>query len=226
MEELISQDGEVIMTKWFDNKPLHMASTFMGIGDADKCKRWDKNKKEYVYVSRPEVVKVYNACMGGVDKMDFLIQIYRTFIRSKKWTLRLFTHALDIACTNAWLEYKEKAIQLGIPKRDVLDLLHFRAYIAEALILADKTTSRKRGRPSRESTPTVPTFSRGTQEVRPIREVRYDGQNHWPIHEDKKSAMRCKNPGCKKQSRILCNKCKVHLCLNKSSNCFISFHNS
>lgn len=91
MEELISQDGEVIMTKWFDNKPLHMAN---------KCKRWDKNK-EYVYVSRSEVVKVNNACMGGVDKMDFLMQIYRTFTKSKKWTLRLFIHALDIACTNA-----------------------------------------------------------------------------------------------------------------------------
>ena len=57
MEELISDDGEVILTKWFDNKPLHMASTFVGIGDKDQCKTWDKKEKEYIPMPRPEVVK-------------------------------------------------------------------------------------------------------------------------------------------------------------------------
>ncbi|KAG5885819.1 hypothetical protein JTB14_001831 [Gonioctena quinquepunctata] len=38
-EEIISQDGEVIMTKWFDNKPVIMASNYMGIGNSDSCRR-------------------------------------------------------------------------------------------------------------------------------------------------------------------------------------------
>jgi hypothetical protein len=50
-----------------------------------------------------------------VDKLDFLITLYRTFIRSRKWTLKMFTHAVDMACANSWLEYKAKAALLNIP---------------------------------------------------------------------------------------------------------------
>ena len=52
-EEVISQDGEVIMTKWFDNKPVVMASNYMGIGNMDQCKRWDKTAKQFIQVNRP-----------------------------------------------------------------------------------------------------------------------------------------------------------------------------
>jgi hypothetical protein len=85
--------------------------------------------------------------MGGMDKLDFLITLYRTFIRSRKWTLKMFTHAVDMACANSWLEYKAKAALLNIPKRDVLDLLGFRAYVAEGLIKANIMQGKKQGRP-------------------------------------------------------------------------------
>lgn len=60
----------------------------------------------------------------------------------------MFTHAIDISCTNAWLEYKNDATELGMSKKEILDLIHFRAYIAEALILSNKF-SKKRGRPTK-----------------------------------------------------------------------------
>lgn len=152
-EELISGDGEVILTKWFDNKPVTMASNYMSIGSADQCKRWNKQTKEYLNISRPEVIKNYNSHMGGVDKMDFLITIYRTFIRSRKWTLRMFTHGIDLACTNGWLEYKAMALAFGIAKKDIMDLLHFRAYVAEALIgMNQDSLAKRRGRPSTSRT--------------------------------------------------------------------------
>lgn len=91
MLELFSQGGKIIVAKWFDNKRLHLASTFTGIGEADKCKRWDKDKKNtYILfgaIERHKILQFYNACMGGVDKMNFMIQIRRTFIKSKRWTL-------------------------------------------------------------------------------------------------------------------------------------------
>lgn len=229
MEEVVSADGDVIMTKWYDNKPLVMASNFMGMGEPDRCRRWDKTTKEYIFVSRPEVVKRYNKCMGGVDKLDFLITIYRTFIKSKKWTLRMFTHAIDVACVNAWLEYKEQAEHLGRQKKDILDLLHFRVHIAEALILSGNAIAKRRGRPASEtpsprSSPTTSSRRREFDEVRPISDIRYDNIGHWPIHDDKSFASRCKNTNCKGFSRIMCNKCKVHLCLSKTKNCFLNFH--
>lgn len=102
-EEVVSKDG-IVMVKWFDTKSVVMASSYKGLGTPDTCKRWDKSQKEYKQVPRPEVIKDYNHCMGGVDKLDFLITLYRTFIRSRKWTLRMFTHAIDLACANSWLE--------------------------------------------------------------------------------------------------------------------------
>ncbi|XP_050295117.1 piggyBac transposable element-derived protein 2-like [Anthonomus grandis grandis] len=38
-EEIIGGDGEVIMTKWYDNRPVVMALNYMGVGDKDQCRR-------------------------------------------------------------------------------------------------------------------------------------------------------------------------------------------
>lgn len=228
-EEVVSKDG-IIMVKWFDNKSVVMASSYKGLGTTDTCKRWDKFQKEYKQVSRPEVIKDYNQCMGGVDKLDFLITLYRTFIRSRKWTLRMFTHAIDMACANSWLQYKAKSALLKIPKRDVLDLLGFRAYVAEGLIKTNKMQEKKQGRPLSDrssnpaSSPRTPSNSRIRTEVRPIHEVRYDQIGHFPTFDNKSFASRCKNIPCKGQTRVTCIKCNVHLCLNKGKNCFLNYH--
>ncbi|KAE9522589.1 hypothetical protein AGLY_017011 [Aphis glycines] len=77
--------------------------------------KWYDNKA--VTLERPEIVKLYNSSMGGVDKSDQLISFYRTFIKSKKWTLRLITHAFDLVASNSWLQYKKEATELSVPKK-------------------------------------------------------------------------------------------------------------
>lgn len=86
--------------------------------------------------------------MGRIDKSDQLIHFYRTFIKSKKWFLRLITHTFDLVasnnyyelfisnnCTNySWLQYKKEAIELSVPKKKILDLLHFCLQLADELI--------------------------------------------------------------------------------------------
>lgn len=63
-------------------------------------------------------VKHYNEHLDGVDKIDFLITIYRTLIHSKKLTL----------CK----------VQ-KLPKNKMLRLLHFRVHIAEEIVIMNKT---------------------------------------------------------------------------------------
>lgn len=64
--------------------------------------------------------------MGGVDKQDMLISLFRTFIKSKKWTLHMVTHSFDMACVNSWLEYKIDAKSLNILVNKIMDLLSFK----------------------------------------------------------------------------------------------------
>lgn len=52
--------------------------------ELDNVQRWDEKNKKYITVERPEVIKLYNQSMGGVDNIDQLIAYYRIFIRSKK----------------------------------------------------------------------------------------------------------------------------------------------
>lgn len=83
-----------------------MASNFVGVGTMDEVQWWDKKQWRFFKVSRPEVVKLYNEAMGGVDLLNQLVSLYRTEIRSRKWTLRMITHAFDLAVVNSWLEYR------------------------------------------------------------------------------------------------------------------------
>ncbi|KAH7946709.1 hypothetical protein HPB52_003766 [Rhipicephalus sanguineus] len=71
-----------------DNRTVTLASNFLGIDDEDEVTRWSKVDGAFIKVKRPAVVREYNRSMGGVDKTDFLISLYRTSIRSRKWTLR------------------------------------------------------------------------------------------------------------------------------------------
>nr|CAD7401613.1 unnamed protein product [Timema poppensis] len=111
-EEICTQDGEIVIVKWLDNRACVLASNFIGIGECDTAKR--------------------------------------IRIRSRKWTLKMIFHAVDLALTNSWLEYRHIAREHKVPTKEILDLLHFRQRVAEALIKAGKPTSsnqRKRGRP-------------------------------------------------------------------------------
>lgn len=229
-EEVVSQDG-IVVVKWLDNRTVCLASNYIGKGIEDQAKRWDKSNSQYVQISRPEVVKEYNHSMGGVDLLDQLISLYRIFIRSKKWTLRVTMHMIDFALVNSWIEYKRNCQANNVPKKKVIDLLEFRMRVAESLIkMGQNVTSNKRGRPSSSSFCATPSASpnpvRRKVETRPLVEVQSDRVDHMPQFDNKKEATRCKMVGCKGRSHVFCDKCNVHLCLLKNRNCFLSFHRS
>jgi hypothetical protein len=71
----------------------------------------------YVAVKRPEIIKLYNRSMGGDDQVNQLVDLYRIFIRSKKWTLCLVIHITDLNLISSCLEYLRDRSLLGVPHK-------------------------------------------------------------------------------------------------------------
>lgn len=217
--ELVTESEKVTIKafQWYDNKVVSLVSTFCGTNPIQKVKRFSRTEKKNIEIECPNVVKVYNEHMGGVDLQDSLLGLYRCSIRSKKWYHRIFYHMLDVAVVNSWLLYRR--IQKQLEKPDKMSLLDFKTDVANALCNVGKQAT-KRGRPSVENI--EPPKSRRFIEPKPSNEVRQDSFDHWP--ELTKERERCKKTGCKGKSRVRCTKCKVHLCFYSKTNCFRSFH--
>ncbi|XP_046685653.1 piggyBac transposable element-derived protein 3-like [Homalodisca vitripennis] len=86
----------------------------------------------------------------------------------------------------------------------------------------DKTSNKKRGRPSSETPP--PIAAKRQNAIKPVDDVRWDGKNHLTSFDDSRNNSRCKNPGCKQKTFVMCTKCSVNLCVARNRNCFFDFH--
>ena len=147
--------------------------------------------------------------MGGVDLLDMMCSLYKYQLKSKMWYLYIFYHSLTIALVNAWFVYKRDCKELRGKK--ILPLRKFQAHVATALCKSGKTS---RGRPSSHA----PKKRKVHTNIRPIDDVRFD---HFPAYESK--SQRCKN--CPHGfAFVKCAKCQVHLCLDKTRNCFGNYH--
>ena len=226
LEEKIAnvEDIRVLAIKWYDNKPVHLLSSFAGAYPTSAVRRWDKKEKKNVEVQCPSAVMIYNKFMGGVDLMDSLIALYRINIRSKKWYHRIFFHFLDMAVVNSWLLYRKDCQACAINKKEQLSLLQFKANLAACLCQQGKPETRKRGRPSL-STMQMDIDAKKKKPNSaplPVEEVRRDQIGHWPTFTEKRG--RCRKPHCAGVPKVMCVKCRVHLCFTPTSNCFTDFH--
>ncbi|KAL3229423.1 hypothetical protein MRX96_023606 [Rhipicephalus microplus] len=111
-------------------------STACGITPEGTCRRWSKEEREKVDVPQPHCIKIYNKNMGGVDLADRYVSYYRTKIRTKKWTIRVFSHFLDLAVENAWIEYRNDCKLMDVAAKNILDQFEFKNRVAETLIRA------------------------------------------------------------------------------------------
>ena len=69
-----------------DNKSVYVASNVHGVGDgSNTTRRYSKTVHRKISVSQPDVIKMYNKMMGGVDLVDQQIACYRPRIRKRKW---------------------------------------------------------------------------------------------------------------------------------------------
>lgn len=218
--KLVRQDGKIILTKWFDSRPVHFASSKCGVKPEGTCTRWSKTDRKYITVKQPAVVAEYNANMGGVDLLDRVIGKYPIRARTNKWTIHTIFHFFYFAVAASWLEYREHAISQNIAKKDVMDYLDFKLSLVfsnnEKATSESDTSDEDDGPPSKQ------------RKVQPLPDKRFSrqGNNHMPtfMKHEQKSRSRCRYSGCGKLTYAKCSSCKVYLCCAVERNCFALFH--
>ncbi|XP_044731963.1 piggyBac transposable element-derived protein 3-like [Chrysoperla carnea] len=223
-ENVANVDGtEVSAVVWKDNKPVNLLSTYVGAEPATTVSRFDKRRKERVEIPCPKIIREYNTHMGGVDLSDSFIGRYHITMKSRKWTMRLFYHFLDLCVINSWVMYKKVHNQLGTSK--LLNLAQFRLDVAETLCQTGLPISGcKRGRPSTSSIQAQLEMKRSRTSAQsvPSKNVRLDQTSHWSVWLEKQQ--RCKYPKCTGYTFKKCEKCQVSLCDTKQKNCYYKYH--
>ena len=111
------------IVKWYDNKPIFLASSEHGIEPVENCKRWSKKDRAHIQVTRPHLVKQCNTNMAGVDMLDRVLCKYAMRGRTRKWTVRVMHHFVDFVIAACWIEYRTAAKENGLEKEAYLAIL-------------------------------------------------------------------------------------------------------
>lgn len=198
---MLDKSSNVIVVGWKDNKVVTLASNTVGVQPMGTAARWSRSEGQRMNISQPNIVRMYNSIMGGVDRADQNIAAYRVTMRSKKWWWPLIAYCIDAMMQNAWILYRKTPSYQEQP----LDLLAFRRDVVRVYIMrhAKPATIGRPGRPQPLS-----------QRV-PL-EIRVDGRGHY--FTDSQTQRRCGH--CGKNTRKQCTKCGIGLHLH----CFNDFH--
>ena len=117
-----------------------------------------------VQIQRPSSVEIYNRFIGGVDKVDMLLSLYGTKLRSRKWYHRIVFHLVSLALINFFTVYRQTGGKGS--------LLEFQIEISRCLLKADKEVD------SDEDMENPPRFQRSLKAKQTPDQVRNDGVNH------------------------------------------------
>ena len=155
-KEIGSFDGSVdldsgcCIVRWFDNKPVQLASNYVFIDAVDSDQRWSKSERMMISVPRPHIVKKYNVSMGGIDLFDMFQSLYRMDHKSKRWYIRIFYWILASSAINAWLSYENNYVILSKKGKfhdnsdKNLTLIQFPMELSSALVKNAKPAPKKR----------------------------------------------------------------------------------
>ena len=187
------RDSRISIVRWYDNRVVQLSSTYMyvSIDPISKVQRFDRKTRKKLEVQCPAIVKEYNQHMGGVDKFDMLMSLYRCDHKSKKWYRPIFLWCINLCLVNAWLHYKRDCSTLDISQNAQMDLLSFSAKVSHSLVLGKKgcdtsQSKRQRGRPSSAASgdtnecSSPPPKRREASKPKPQADIRTDQVAHWP----------------------------------------------
>lgn len=177
-------DKSIVVAVWNDNSIVSIASNHDSVHPIHRVSRYSRTEKKSILVDQPHLIHTYNKYMGGVDRCDQNVGLYRTNVRGKKWYFPIVAHILDLAVQNAWLLHKKT-------QHGNLDHLTFRRRVVISLMAETKRSVTQVGRPS------------GFENV----DSRFDRLDHFIASQNKQT--RCRH--CHKKVSTICVKCKVAL---------------
>ncbi|KAL8575850.1 hypothetical protein ACOMHN_014855 [Nucella lapillus] len=197
--------SNILVVQWNDNSVVTVATNCDRVMLLARVRRWARAQRQFVQIEQPDLIKVYNATMGGVDRADQNINTYRITMRTKKWWWPFFAHALELVMQNAWLLYRRTDAQ----NAESLDLLAFRRRVVQVYLMRHAAIAM----PRHAAQLALPAVHKVPNEVR------FDGVGHFagPSQTTKRCAL------CKKNTMKLCLKCTVGL-HNQYFNAFHGIH--
>ena len=133
--------------------------------------------------------------MGGIDKSDMLIHLYKTPMKSKRLNLRLFAYTLGLCVVNAWLCYIRDCKFLASKG---MSMKQFRLQVYDSISRRKPVGSRvMRSSPNPGYLPLPETFTmpkpeRGKRRVIQDPSVRFDSTRcHMPMVTDNQTCKLC-----------------------------------
>ena len=191
----LDQNDSICAVRWHDNNVVTLLSNEFGVQPIQKAKRYSTALKRRVEIDQPNVVAQYNKFMGGVDRLDSNVGVYRIAVRGKKWYTSLLTWLIDVAVNNSAL----LARSLGAN----VNTLEFRRSIARTLLL-------KYGKARVHPGVPLKVVSNVPASVR-----RHAADHMIVVSETRRRCALCKNKTIK-----MCRSCGVNL----HDKCFEPFH--
>ena len=75
MTEVVDTEQKAVVCAWNGNRRVLTMSNFVGRTSIDECNRYDRAQKKMLKVAG---LALYNRFMGGVDKADMLMVLYKS----------------------------------------------------------------------------------------------------------------------------------------------------
>ena len=135
-ESNFSYSKNIICCKWYDNKlVLLLATNVDGMSGVSKVIRQTKSSATKAPAFCPNIIKLYNSGMAGVDITNQITAAYRLDHKSKyHFYLRMFFGLIDVALVNSHIVYTKTGNNIS--------LLNFENVVEKALI--GRYSNRKR----------------------------------------------------------------------------------
>ena len=107
MSQFSDERSGLIICAWCDNCRVLTISNYLRKDLISDANRYDQSQRKKIIIKRPASVELYNQFMGGVDKANMYLPLYRSKFRSRKWYHRIVTHFFNLAVVNSYVLYKE-----------------------------------------------------------------------------------------------------------------------